>query len=88
MLLSAGADDTATVSVAKTLAGSASGGEGSLTALWTLSSGPGGVVFVDDEDLTTDATFDTIGAYVLLLTITDGGTGWTAQRSVTYTVSA
>ncbi len=43
-----------------------------LTSTWSLVSGPGSVIFVDENAPVTDASFDTAGAYTLRLTATDG----------------
>lgn len=42
------------------------------TTRWTVESGPGSVVFVDDSALVTTATFSTPGVYTLRLTASDG----------------
>jgi len=39
---------------------------------WTVASGPGGVRFADSHSLTTAASFDAPGTYVLRLTASDG----------------
>ena len=39
---------------------------------WTVTSGPGNVLFGDAASLDTTATFDQTGDYVLRLTIDDG----------------
>ncbi len=43
-----------------------------VTVSWTKVSGPGTVVFSDDEALATDATFSTYGVYVLRLAASEG----------------
>lgn len=43
-----------------------------LTYLWSKVSGPSTVVFADDADPTTTATFGATGTYVLRLTVSDG----------------
>lgn len=55
---------------------------GTLTNLWTFVSGPGGVLFVDDTDPNTNATFDTIGVYVVNLAASDGALSSDADVTV------
>jgi hypothetical protein len=44
----------------------------SLTATWSLSSGPAAVTFVNPNALDTQVRFSTAGTYVLQLTVSDG----------------
>ncbi|XAL98750.1 PKD domain-containing protein [Phycisphaeraceae bacterium D3-23] len=56
-----------------TLAGSASDVDGdNLTTSWSVISAPGGVVFADATDPTTQATLSGDGVFVLRLTVSDG----------------
>ena len=71
----AGGDQTIPLGETVTLAGSASDDGnpfGTLTVLWTMSSGPGRVVFFDPADPQTQATFSLDGTYVLALSADDG----------------
>ncbi len=71
--VSAGADANATTGQALSLTATASDADTDpLTYQWAKTSGPGNVVFSDDDALTTDATFDTAGSYVLTFTADDG----------------
>ena len=70
----AGSDATVTLPTNSViLNGSASDPEGAvLTRTWTLTSGSGTVNISAPFSLTTSATFPTIGAYTLRLTVSDG----------------
>jgi hypothetical protein len=76
-VVSAGPDQTVSISTGAILAGSATDdGEpdppGSLTTTWSQVSGPGMVTFADDNDPTTTASFSEVGIYVLKLVADDG----------------
>jgi len=83
----AGADDTIVIDVATPLAGSATGGTEPYTHAWTVVSSPAlsTVVFEDNTDPTSHVTLDTVGEYVLRLTVTDDATTVDAD-DVTLTV--
>jgi RHS repeat-associated protein/uncharacterized repeat protein (TIGR01451 family) len=57
---------------------------GTLTASWSMVTGPGIVTFANSSSASTAATFSTIGVYVLRLTGSDSQL--TAQSDVTVTV--
>ncbi|MEM1060086.1 MAG: discoidin domain-containing protein [Verrucomicrobiota bacterium] len=58
---------------------------GSLTTLWTVTSGPGNVVFSDVTDPNATATFDAEGNYVLRLTADDSELNAFHELGVTVT---
>lgn len=73
----AGVDQSVAIDDGATLAGSAvddglPNPPAALTYLWSMVSGPGIATFVDNTSLTTAVSFDTIGTYVLRLTVSDG----------------
>jgi hypothetical protein len=71
----AGGDHTIPLGETVTLAGSATDDGnpfGTLTIEWTMTSGPGRVVFFDPADPQTQATFSLDGTYVLSLGADDG----------------
>ncbi|MGH8928579.1 MAG: PKD domain-containing protein, partial [Acidimicrobiia bacterium] len=72
-LVSAGADQTVTLSAGATLDGSVSDDglpnpPAATTATWTKFSGPGDVIFTDASNPDTTASFSAVGTYVLRLT--------------------
>jgi regulation of enolase protein 1 (concanavalin A-like superfamily) len=72
--VNAGMDQTTSLPTATvTLAGNATDDNpASLTTTWSQLSGPGTTIFSDASSLTSDATFDTAGVYVLELSAGDG----------------
>jgi hypothetical protein len=76
-VVSAGADQGITLPATASLNGTASDDglpspPGVLTLGWTKVSGPGTVTFGSPASVTTTASFDTAGTYVLRLTASDG----------------
>lgn len=72
----AGVDQSVAIDDGATMAGSAvddglPNPPAALTYLWSMVSGPGVATFVDNTSLTTAVSFDTIGTYVLRLTVSD-----------------
>jgi hypothetical protein len=57
-----------------------------VTTTWSKASGPGQVIFANENLLSTNASFSGVGTYVLLLTASDGTN--TASDSVTIEVVA
>ncbi len=75
LTVSAGASQTITLPVNKvTMNGSASGGNGALTLIWSAVNGPASVTFSNPSSAVTQATFSVAGTYVLQLSATDGTT--------------
>lgn len=73
-VVDAGADQTITMPAAVSLDSTVSDDGlpmGSLTTLWTQTSGPGTTTFADDTAVDTTATFSVDGVYVLRLTAND-----------------
>jgi RHS repeat-associated protein len=87
--VSAGADAGATVGLPLTLAGTATDdglpAGSALSANWIKASGPGTVSFADARALSTTATFDQPGAYVLRLTVSDSEFAVSGEVVVTVT---
>lgn len=67
--ISAGTDVVTNQSVTQTGVGDDS--NGIATIIWSFVSGPGSVIFTNQNSLTTDISADTDGDYILRLTITD-----------------
>jgi len=89
-VVSAGPDQTISVTGVATLAGTASDDglpdpPATVTTLWSVVSGPGTVTFADARAAATTASFSTAGVYVLRLTASDGAL--TAFDETTITVS-
>jgi RHS repeat-associated protein len=55
---------------------------GTVTSLWTQSSGPGVVTFADPTSPTTTASFSVSGIYILSLTASDGAASDTTNVTV------
>ncbi len=55
---------------------------GTVTSLWTQSSGPGVVTFADPTSPTTTASFSVSGIYILNLTASDGAASATTNVTV------
>ncbi|MBK5256725.1 MAG: hypothetical protein JJE39_11890, partial [Vicinamibacteria bacterium] len=73
--VSAGPDATIAFGASVALVGTATDDglpSNTLTAQWTVVSGPGAVTIANSVALVTSATFSSSGAYVLRLTATDG----------------
>jgi hypothetical protein len=88
-VVGAGANQTIALSSSATLSGTAADPclpNCSLTATWSMVSGPGTVTFANPAGLSTTATFSMAGTYVLLLTSSDGILNSTS--SITVTVNA
>ncbi len=86
----AGPDQSAAVGAPTTLSGSVSDDglpspPGAVTTTWTKVSGPGAVAFGNPVSLSTTATFDAIGTYIIRLTADDGAL--TASDDVAVTVT-
>jgi RHS repeat-associated protein len=88
-VVGAGADQTVTLPAGASLAGNVTDDGaptgGSLSARWSVVSGPGTVSFGDAHQAATTATFDTPGTYVLRLTA--GDTDYEASDEVSVTVN-
>jgi len=89
LVVSAGANQTISLSSSATLAGSASGnclpGCTPLVS-WTVANGPGTVTFSNPAAITTTANFSTAGTYTLQLMVTAGTAS--ATSTVVITVSS
>jgi len=89
-LVDAGPDKSVTLPASASLAGSVTDdglpAGGTLTALWSVASGPGSVSFTDATAPSTAASFTAAGQYVLTLTGSDGELS--ASDTVTVSVSA
>ncbi len=88
--VTAGPDTTATTGVALTLAGSATDDglpdpPGTLTAAWSMISGPGTATFTDATSPTSQVTFDAAGTYLLRLSADDSTGPVTDDLTVTVT---
>jgi hypothetical protein len=86
----AGADLDLPLGAAATLAGAVSDDGapvGTLTAAWSVVSGPGAVAFADAGSAATTATFAAAGAYVLRLTASDGALSASDEVGVTVTAA-
>lgn len=70
-----------------TLNGSASGGNGPLTLTWSEVSGPASVTFANPNSAVTQASFTTVGTYVLQLAATDGTNSASATAIVVVNAS-
>ena len=88
-VVGAGADQTVTLPAGASLNGTITDDGaptgGSLSARWSVTSGPGTVSFGDAHQAATTATFDTPGTYVLRLTA--GDTDYEASDEVSVTVN-
>ena len=76
-VVNAGADQSITLPATAALGGTASDDglpspPGAMTLSWTKVSGPGTVTFDSPASVTTTASFDTAGTYVLRLVASDG----------------
>lgn len=74
-IVNAGADQIVAYGLCATLAGSVSDDglpSATLTQLWSVTSGPGPIIFDDDTSLTPQACPSIPGVYVLRLTASDG----------------
>jgi K319-like protein/SdiA-regulated protein len=85
--VNAGVDQTIALSASAALDGTV-GDDGlpsppSLTTTWSMASGPGSVSFQNANAVDTQASFTTIGTYVLRLTANDGALSTTDQVQVT-----
>lgn len=87
-IVDAGLDQLLDFPDAATLVGTASDDglpSGTLVTTWSKISGPGTVVFADENSLNTTATFSTAGAYVLQLEADDGALQATDTVQITLT---
>ncbi len=90
-IVTAGPDQTTPISTPVTLAGTATAtglpAGSTLTYRWTKVSGPGTVTFGDAASLTTTATFDQPGTYVLRLTTTHANASASADVTIVVTLT-
>ena len=85
-VVSAGADQTITLPAGANLTGTATDDglpNGTLTAAWSVVSGPGTVAFGNANAFTTTATFSAAGSYTLQLTASDGELSSSSTTTVT-----
>ena len=88
-VVNAGPDQTVTLLAGASLNGTATDDglpSGTLTIQWSMVSGPAPVLFSAPQSTTTNATFTTVGTYVLRLTASDGQ--FTSSDDVVMTVNA
>ncbi|MEN3337502.1 MAG: hypothetical protein V7647_1178, partial [Acidobacteriota bacterium] len=85
--VTAGSDQTITLPAVAALSGTATDDglptDSTVISTWTKLSGPGAVAFATPGALTTSASFDQPGSYVLRLTATDSLLSSTADVTVT-----
>ena len=86
--VNAGANQSITLPATANLSGSATDDglpnpPATLTTTWSKVSGPGTVAFGNAAMLSTSATFDTAGSYVLRLSVSDGALTTTADVTIT-----
>ena len=87
-VVNAGPDQTVTLLAGASLNGTATDDglpSGTLTIQWSMVSGPAPVLFSAPQSATTNATFTTVGTYVLRLTVSDGQ--FTSSDDVIVTVN-
>ncbi|MFN0085967.1 MAG: PKD domain-containing protein [Blastocatellia bacterium] len=83
LAVNAGADQVVTLPNNGLLAGSVTGGMGTVSMTWSILSGPGPVIFSNASAAVTSATFQANGVYMLRLTATDSLTSLSDDAQVT-----
>jgi hypothetical protein len=89
-VVNAGPNQTITLPSSVNLTGTATDDglpNGTLTALWTVLTGPGTVTFADPTAFTTTATFSAAGTYTLQLQASDGQLSSTSNTTVSVSIS-
>ncbi len=85
-VVNAGSDQTVTLPASASLTGSATDDgkpNGTLTTMWSKTTGPGSVTFGNANALNTSASFSQAGTYVLRLTASDGALSTFDELTVT-----
>ena len=72
IVVNAGTAQSIFLPATASLSGSATGGDGPMSYLWSMVSGPGAITFDDTTAPSTTATFSASGTYVLQLSASDG----------------